>query len=187
MHAEQAGAAAEHQPLFRLSLRILDENGAPVFYKSDEGRGFGKENTIKVVASDEYSIEVELDDLGRTVSSISQVSIDGTVMSAIERRAAYNEQSENNIFVIIGNWTPPAASTKRGDREVMLISLEYQHGSTSMTMEFHLQMKIYDTAKQARGGYSKRLKSAVCRYDLAKGIERWSYLEDTEFDRQNKR
>ena len=30
---------AEHQPLFKLALRILDENDAPVVYKSDEGRG----------------------------------------------------------------------------------------------------------------------------------------------------
>eukprot|EP00965_Chrysotila_dentata_P053281 1768347-Pleurochrysis_carterae.AAC.2 len=177
-----AAADPEVQPLFKLSMSIYDSVAAPVCYKSDVGRGFKNDATIKVAAGQEYTIRLELDDLGRTITEIKSLSIDGTLLALMDKKKRVDEQSTNNVFLVSANWTPAPQKTAKGARDEVLFDLLFSHGTLEQSMQFQLQMKIYDSLDKARsGGYNKWLKAAVCRYDQAKSEMKWAMLEDMAY------
>ena len=53
----------------------------------------------------------------------------------------------------------------------------YMHGAERLSMQFHLQMKVYSEGKPGKATKGKRLDAVTCRYDAAKNDERWTFAE----------
>lgn len=178
-------AAQEHQPLFRLSLRMRPgvsskfERYEAVYFQEDGGR-FSQEHTLKFMLQQEYRLQLEIDDLGRTLTNVISVVVDQNPLKIDERRVDFVEKTCNHSFVVGGAWTPThESSTQKGQRDLVLIEVEYMHGSELQTMTFTLQCKVYPEGKLAKATKGKQLDVATCRYDASKGKgdERWTFAE----------
>ena len=170
-------AALQHRPLFRLSLRFSTSSGGPVYFSHDGAR-FGQEHTLRVLQGEQYTLQLELNDLGRTITSLTTVVIDENPMKIEEQRIEYQERTNNHAFIVSGTWSPThERPTKNGQRDVVLMEVGYLHGSAKQALHFHVQAKVYSDGRPAKAQAGKRLDAIVCRYDQTKGEERWTFAE----------
>lgn len=179
-HARALLEAKEHTPLFRLSIGITDlPGGCPIFYQNDPGRGFGKEQTLKVVvrrpaqgATASYAIQVSLADLGSTVTSLEGVTCDGSPLPQISGGVEMQEHKSGPcpVFTATYGWTPFSEPTQKGRRDLLPLELIYCHGLVRTTAEIQVQVKFYDESmkRSSKAKKGMALKCITCRYDGAK-------------------
>ena len=108
------------------------------------------------------------------------VVVDQNPLKIDERRVDFVEKTCNHSFVVGGAWTPThESSTQKGQRDLVLVEVEYMHGSELQTMTITLQCKVYPEGKLAKTTKGKQLDVATCRYDASKGKgdERWTFAE----------
>ena len=172
-------AALQHRPLFRLSLRFRTSADRPVYFQQDGGR-FGQEHTLRMLQREEYQLRLELNDLGRTVTNLTSVVIDADPMKIEEHAIGYDEKTNNHVFSVTGTWRPTHEKpTRDGQRDVVLMEVGYVHGAgETLSLHFHLQMKVYPESKPAKATKGRPLDAVVCRYDASKKEERWTFAED---------
>ena len=176
-HREVCRAALEHRPLFRLSLRFHTAADEPVYFQRDGAR-FGQEHMLRLLLQRKYKLQLELNDLGRTVTALESVVIDQDPLAIEDRRVDYSERTNNHVFTVSGCWTPTHQSATRvGRRDVVLVEAVYMHGAERQTFPFELQVKVYPEHRPAKATKGKQLDVVTCRYDASRRDERWSFSE----------
>lgn len=173
-------AALQHRPLFRLSLRFRTRSEKPVYFQQDGGR-FGQEHTLRMLQREDYKLQLELNDLGRTVTNLTSVVIDADPMKIEEHSIGYDEKTNNHIFRVDGTWSPTHEKpTRDKQRDVVLMEVVFVHGAgETLSLHFHLQMKVYPQGKPGKATQGRPLDAIVCRYDASKKEERWTFAEDS--------
>lgn len=172
-------AALQHRPLFRLSLRFRTSTDRPVYFQQDGGR-FDQEHTLRLLQREEYKLRLELNDLGRTVTNLTAVVIDEDPMKIEEHAIGYDEKTSNHVFSVAGTWRPTHETpTRNGQRDVVLMEVRYVHGAgETLSLHFHLQVKVYAEGKLGKARKGKPLDAVLCRYDASRKEERWTFAED---------
>ncbi|KAL3921117.1 MAG: hypothetical protein SGPRY_005012 [Prymnesium sp.] len=188
-YAKALSDAKEHTPLFRLgfTLHTLPQRAAVVFQK-DVGRSFPESHTIKLVArapeagcDASHVISLTLVDIGTTVTSVECLICDGVRLPCTSGSVSIETQKtgECPVFHTSYGWTPVAAPTKKGERDLLPLELHYKHGPIDSILRVHLQVKFYDGERPERATKActgDELRSAECKYDASQpGKLVWHY------------
>ena len=144
-HARAMGEAKEHLPLFRLSMRIVDSKSNSISFQDDGHRGFDLEHTLKFVQGETYTLSLELNDLGCTITSLDYLVLDEARRGweAGSQHVSLQEHPTGDcpVFLAACQWSPNGSQqpTAKGQRDVLLLGLHYMHGTIPSYVDFRFQ------------------------------------------------
>ena len=182
LHDRAIAEAKEHEPLFTVRWRLRDSEGRPVAFQRD-GHRFTLEASIKLLQDEAYMLELEVEDVGHTLTAISGLSIDGEDVKAETCACTRNETAGGHAtFRLAAKWQPVHPPTAHGARDHSLLELFYVHGALErreLRVQW-LQFKVYERAKRGRAAKVRDgliLRECSAKVDVAKGPPRWTYAE----------
>ena len=168
LHDRALTEAKEHEPLFTVRWRLRDSEGRPVAFQRD-GHRFTLEASIKLLQDEAYMLELEIEDVGHTLTAISGLSIDGEDVKVETCACTRNETAGGfATFRLVAKWQPVHPPTAHGARERRELRVQW------------LQFKVYERAKRGRAAKVRDgliLRECSAKVDVAKGPPRWTYAE----------
>ena len=182
LHDRAISEAKEHEPLFTVRWRLRDSEGRPVAFQRD-GHRFTLEASMKLLQDEAYMLEIEIEDVGHTLTAISGLSIDGEDVK-VETCACTRNETAGGVatFRLAAKWQPVHPPTAHGARDHSLLELFYVHGALErreLRVQW-LQFKVYERAKRGRAAKVRDgliLRECSAKVDVAKGPPRWTYAE----------
>ena len=165
-------------PIFRLTLRLHDNNNTAIVRYQDEPGRFDQAQTLKLVSGEAYLLTVELEDLGSSVDGIQAVMLDD---EELEMKASDERQDPAScctVYTVVCQWKLSRlhfGPTPNGLRDYLPIEVVYKHAGASRELAFFMQAKMYSADKRRlrkAKDVGNLFKSATCMYDAAKDPQR---------------
>jgi len=165
-------------PLFRLTLRLHDNDGTPVVRYADEPGRFFQPQSLKLLSGESYLLTVELEDLGKSVEGIRSILLDDEALDILSSEQAQSSASGVTVHTVVCQWKLSRlhfGPTPNQSRDHLPIEVVYGHAGGTRELAFFLQAKMYASEKRRLAkakDVGKLFMGATCHYDGTKDPQR---------------
>ena len=109
----------------------MDGQGRAAFFEQEGPRNFEQECTLRIIQREEYCVDMELWDLGCTITAVRGLEIDSQLLPREPEGQSIAVAKHANgscpVFSARCLWTPAASDllpTPKGQRDVLVLDLE---------------------------------------------------------------
>ena len=85
-------------------MRLRGSDDHVVRYQDETGRGFDQPQSLKLLVGENYALQIELDDIGKSVDGIVGVKLDDEALDILEREVGHSEKFDNPVYKISLQW-----------------------------------------------------------------------------------